>query len=323
MQLRLNILLLLILLTFLIQYSPAIALENAESTANANYAPIRQIDFRNLWVFSAGIHKFNDNYLHPGKEAVVREDIDLMKVISARGVPDEHIVFLRDDQATRDNCRNGLHQLLARTAADDVLFFFMHSHGGEGVICTYQQKEGWKYEELIQEIEQNFHGRYALVCVAACHSGSFIDAVKAAPRRVSYFVLTTVHPDKSALTIATSDFEACVADAFSGTPCPDLNQDGKITFDEFARYVSRDQSTLFGTQPQFDFINGFDKDIVISSSAPRTGRLQCCLVRTNGGFRGRIMRQEGDRLFLRPRKYPGELIQTAPGRVHVIDEKLL
>jgi hypothetical protein len=304
-------------LLLVLQISPVLAAENPETSIAAPQN--RQIDFKHLLVFSAGLHKFDKNYLHPGVEAVVGVDIDLMKVMSARGVPDDHMVFFRDEEATRDNCRNGLHQLIAKANTDDVLFFFIHSHGGDGVICTYQQKEGWQYQDLIQEIEQNFRGRTAVICIAACHSGSFIDVMKSAPRRVSYFVLTTVHPDKNAWTIATSDFEACVADAFSGAPCPDLNQDGVTTFEEFAQYVSRDQSTLFGSQPDFAFSNGFDKNMVLSNAAPRTGRWQCCLVRTDAGFRGRVMRQEGDRLLFRPRKFPERLYATSPNRVRLLD----
>lgn len=302
----------------LVCMSPSAVAHYSEKSAE-RIPPPQQLDFSRVWVFSAGIHKFDDNYLHAGKEAVVGEDVDLMRVFLGRGVPADHIVFLRDEEATRDNCRNGLKQLISRAAPGDFLLFFMHSHGGKGVICTYQQGEAWRFDELIDEIETGFRGSRACVCIAACHSGSFIDALAKTQRRVSYFVVTSVSPDKNAWTIATADFEACIADVFAGSACPDLNRDGVITFDELGKYVARDQSTLFGSQPDYAAANGFDENAIISLAGERRGRFQCCLVSTEGDFRGRILRQDGDRLLLRTRKYPGRLIWTSVERVRVLD----
>lgn len=311
----------ILLILLWILFSPA-RLEAAEanrSEGRSLQAPF--LDFGRFWVFSAGIHKFKDNYLHPGKEAVVGEDQDLMRVLSSRGVPDDHICFLRDEEASESNCRSGLNALITRAKPGDTLLFFMHSHGGDGVICTYEKGQAWRYEELIQQIENNFPGNRALIFIAACHSGSFIDVLKQQPRRVSYFVMTTVHAEKSAWTIGTADFEACVADAFKGSPCPDLNRDGVISCEELARYVQRDQRELFESLPQFSFTGDFDGNTIISNAAERQGRWQCCLVRTEGGFTGRIVRQDGDRLLLRTRKSPGTVVWTKIHRVKLLEEK--
>ncbi|MBX9685748.1 MAG: hypothetical protein K2X27_03540 [Candidatus Obscuribacterales bacterium] len=269
-----------------------------------------RIDFGKLFVFSAGIHKFEEDHLHPGKAVVVRQDMKLIEAFSNRAVPEDHIVALKDESATRANCIFQLRELLRKTKPGDFLLLFMHSHGSSnrgGLICTYDIGGVWTFDELISEIENNFQGERACLCVAACHSGSLINVIKSSPRRVAYFALTSVHPDLNALTVATSDFEACIRDAFSGAPCPDINNDGVITFAEFGRYVSNDQSLLFGTEPDFGWTDAFNANQIISDAAPKSGRFDCRLVKLQNGVRGRIIKQEGDRVLIRGSKNPSAI----------------
>ncbi len=281
----------------------------------------RQVDFHRLWVFSSGVHKFDNDYLHPGCDAVVGEDLDMMTEFRRRGVPEDHIVFLRDDEATKSRCQAGLQQLISKAKPGDALFFFAHSHGGNGVICTYKEHQGWYYDDLIDQIERDFGGSQAFVFIAACHSGSFVDVLRKSQRRVAYFALTSAHPDRNAFTIATADFEACIADGVSGSPCPDLNRDGLITFEELARYTSHDQFTLFSSKPYYGWTDNFDENMVFSQSRKSSGGLQCDLCRTDSGYSGRILEQDSSRgVLLRPRKFPRSTIWVPKDQVNLLDD---
>lgn len=281
-----------------------------------------QIKFHNLQVFFAGIHRFENNHLHPGLPQVVKQDLSLVETLTDRRVPREQIVVLLDDQATSSNCRMQLHELLSRTKPEDVLLFCLHSHGSlgkGGLICTYDTGGTWAFADLIAQIEAEFKGSKACICIAACHSGSIINVIKSKPRRVAYFAITSVHPQVSALTVATSDFQACLRDVFKGAPCPDLNQDALITFEEMGQYISTDQRCLFGTTPDYGWTDNFDPQMIITESEPREGCYQCKLVRLHSGTKGRVIKQDGERCLIRGSKNPNLLESAVCGNFKVLD----
>ncbi|MBU6454049.1 MAG: caspase family protein [Cyanobacteria bacterium REEB67] len=282
--------------------SPALAVDGR--------APDR-LDFGHMQVFSAGIHSFEADHLHPGRPAVVVQDINLIKTLVRQGVPEDQIVALRDEQATTVNSQKQLHALLQKSKRGDFLFVFIHSHGSlnkGGLVCMYETGGVWTFTDLIAEIEQSFKGARACLCVAACHSGSLIDLLKAQPRRIGYFGVTSVVSALSARTDATADFEICIKDAFGGAPCPDLDGDGLVSFDEFGRYLVDDQSRLFHTQPEYGNTSGFDPQMVINQARPKAGAMDCALVQLNNGSRGRIVRQEGDRVLVRGWRNPNAVL---------------
>lgn len=262
----------------------------------------KRLDLRRLWVLSVGIHKFEADHLHGGREAVVTEDIGLIDSLMSRGVPANQIVALRDEQATTANCISQLKNLTSQAKPGDALLLFIHSHGSlkdGGLVCTYETGGTWKYTDIIQQIEDNFAGSHAILCVGACHSGSLLNDVGAKPRRVAYFGVTSVSADRNAWTNATADFEACIRDAFDGSPCPDLNRDGVTTFDEFGKYISEEQSTLFGSQPSVEYTDSFDPQIVIGDAAAHEGELDCALVHRGSEIRGRVIKQQGNKVQVR------------------------
>jgi hypothetical protein len=292
--------------TALNQASQASATGAVETTAGRQ-RNIKQLDYGRMRVFSAGIHRFEEDHLHPGREAVVAQDLSLVRILSQRGVPDDQIIALRDDEATTINCKTRLNDLLKRSQPGDFLFVFIHSHGSlnrGGLVCTYEKGGIWTYQELVQQIEDNFKGDRACICIAACHAGSLLNVIKTAHRKISYFAVTSVFPTLSAKTVATADFEACIKDVFGGAPGPDLNQDGVTTFAEFGRYISDDQRRLFHTVPEFGCTDNFDPEMVISVARPRSGPLDSALVDLPNGVKGRVVKQEGNRLLIRGSKNP-------------------
>jgi hypothetical protein len=281
-----------------------------------------RLDMRRMWVFSAGIHKFQDDHLHPGRESVVTQDIGLVRALIDRGLPQNQIVALRDEQATTQNCKAQLQWLISQARPGDFLLVFIHSHGSlrqGGLICTYETGGTWDFGDLIQQIESGFPGSQACVCVGACHSGSLLSLIKSAPRRVAYFGVTSVHPQLSALTVATSDFEAGIRDAFDGSPCPDLNGDGVTTFGEFGSYITHDQSVLFGTTPEVSWTDTFDPQMIIGQARSRDGDLDCILVQLPDATRGRIIRQEGNKVLVRGSKNPSAVEWTDRNQIRRLD----
>jgi hypothetical protein len=276
-------------------------------SASGKHVGEKRLDYKRMRVFSAGVHRFEEDHLHPGRQSVVAQDLSLIKTLSQQGVPDDHIVALRDEDATTINCQNQLKELLKNSSPGEFLLVFIHSHGSlnrGGLVCTYEKGGVWTYQDLVKEIEDNFKGDSACICIGACHSGSLLDVIKSAPRRISYFGVTSVFPALNAKTVATADFEVCIKDAFGGAPCPDFNEDGVITFDEFGRYISDDQRRLFLTVPEFGYTDNFDPQTIITNAREHSGPLDCALVQLPDGVRGRVVKQDDDRVLVRGSRNP-------------------
>jgi hypothetical protein len=62
-----------------------------------------------------------------------RQDTVLIKTWQDRGVPEDHIVFLEDEQGTLAAIRESFKSLLERTEKDDFLIFAFSGHGGRDI----------------------------------------------------------------------------------------------------------------------------------------------------------------------------------------------
>lgn len=192
------------------------------------------------WVFAVGVLQFDDPHLAswPDKGRV---DALMLDAFRARGVPGDHITFIKDKEAHSRVVAKKLVELLERTAADDTLVFYYAGHGSRDYsdparpVCfvTYDTQASWSVGEILDAIESHFHGSRALLLADCCHSGAL--AVEAAARtgRIGYGVLTSAQA--SARSTGNWTFTECLVDVLQGQPEYDLDHDSRITFKEAGR----------------------------------------------------------------------------------------
>ena len=84
------------------------------------------------WVFAVScvVWKF-DQKLNMPKDG--REDMRLMATFKARGVSEDHIVFLKDNAGTIANIKSSFAGLLDKTHPGDTLIFYFQGHGSRDV----------------------------------------------------------------------------------------------------------------------------------------------------------------------------------------------
>src|SRR4051812_7190468 len=81
------------------------------------------------WVFAVGILNFEGARLHGWPEQG-RVDVVMLDALRKRGVPEDHLVFLKNEQATLAQLRARLAAFVRRAGAGDTLIFYYAGHGG-------------------------------------------------------------------------------------------------------------------------------------------------------------------------------------------------
>src|SRR5688500_3463928 len=148
------------------------------------------------WVFAVGVLQFDSPSLQTYPEEG-RVDAQLIEALKKRGVPSEHIVFIKNEKATKTYITGELEELLKKTSQGDTLLVYYTGHGGRDYsdpkrpvnFITYDTAANWTVSEMFDSIESNFKGARALLVADCCHSGGL--AVEAASRskKIGYGVL--------------------------------------------------------------------------------------------------------------------------------------
>jgi len=175
----------------------------------------------NTWVFAVGVLQFDS----PGLETYPEEgrvDAVMIDALKKRGVPEEHIEFIKNEQATEAHITSELVKLLKRTGEGDTLLFYYTGHGGRDYskparpvnFITYDTAANWTVAEMFDCIEENFKGARALLVADCCHSGGLAEEAARRSKKIGYGVLASAQPT----SVSTSNwtFTQCVADLFNG-----------------------------------------------------------------------------------------------------------
>jgi len=263
----------------------------------------RAWDAKRTWVFCVGLLEWKDSESFASFPKENRRDETLLKVLKDRGVPSSQVVYLQDRTATTAAIRSEFLKLLAKTRAGDTIFVYYEGHGykddsGKTFFASYdvdgEANPGWAMTSIPATIEKYFRGSTAIIAMDNCYSGSMIEAVNDARRRVSYAVMASSSASQSSTGNWT--FTEALINAFSGSPVTDDNKDGVVTFAELEANASADM--LFGEEQvaSFAFIGGFDPATKIAdskiSTAPRIGeRLEAYSI--DGWYKGYVVDAKG------------------------------
>lgn len=82
-----------------------------------------------------------------------------------------NMIFIKDDDCTKDNCERELQKMLQRTKPNDTLVFHYGGHGIKKGFCT--KGKTWRYCAAINLIEKQFRGDKVWCLIDCCFSGAF------------------------------------------------------------------------------------------------------------------------------------------------------
>ena len=219
------------------------------------------------WVFAVGVLQFDDRAVagYPDKG---RADAEMIGAMQKRGVPSDHIVFVKNSDATRDNLLRQLGPFLQRAGSRDTLFFYYGGHGDRDysdpartcTFLTYDTKSKWTVASIFDTVQEHFPGAQAIYTAHCCHSGSLTE--EAARHQGKAGVLASAHACSKSSGNWT--FTRCLTQMFEGDPVLDFDGNGEITFAEAARYIEEETAFAEGQHAAHAATGGFPADMVMA-----------------------------------------------------------
>ncbi len=193
-----------------------------------------------------------------------RRHATLADLFLKAGVPEDQVVFVEDDDATPKKMRKMLPKILENTSEDALFIFYYAGHGdrdaeedNEFYFCHPTVEDDGLYGyELIEMIDENFNGSYAVILADCCYSGGLARQIEELDTEGAY----------AALTSSTSDIEStgnwtftdCILDALRGAKGIDENGDGSISFEELSEYVVKRMKTVEKQPADYSHTSEFD-----------------------------------------------------------------
>lgn len=244
------------------------------SFAQAVSARERDWQPQRTWVFVVGLLKFENRDVFNSFPQTNRRDAQLVDFFRQQGVPEDHIAFLKDGQATSRRVRNSFPAFLSKARPGDLLFFYYTGHGykSEDERTTYfatydagENVEGWATESIVRDVEKYFRGSQALLTADTCYSGSLSAQAQRLGRRVSYASLTSA--SASQLSTENWTFTEMLLEGLRGKSFADINGDGEVTLSELAEDIKEDMAFAENQRSTFVTTGNFPGRMLLAAGA--------------------------------------------------------
>ncbi len=197
-------------------------------------------DHSNTWVMIVGVLKWQDAGLNPFS-ALNRKDKELADLFLAKGVEEDHLVLLLDEEATLSRIKKELTSLLSRIPEGDTLVFYYAGHGikegdGSAYFANYDLRPdqaaatGLAVSYLGETIRAQFKGDVLWLTADCCYSGALLEEGKKMGK-----IKTLVSTSSTASNSSTANwtFTQTMIDCLQGLPLADHNRDGVISAGEW------------------------------------------------------------------------------------------
>lgn len=226
------------------------------------------------WVYVVGLLEWQNRDVFNSFPQTNRRDAQLVDFFRQQGVPEEHIVFLRDGQATSRRVHNSFPAFLSKAQPGDLLFFYYTGHGYKSdderttYFATYdagENVEGWATDSIVRDVERYFRGSQALLTADTCYSGSLAVQAQRLGRRVSYASLTSA--SASQLSTENWTFTEMLLDGLRGKSFADINGDGEVTLSELAEDIKEDMAFAENQRSTFVTTRNFPTEMLLASGA--------------------------------------------------------
>lgn len=217
----------------------------AEPPDTSKQAPGARWEFGRTWVLAIGILRWQDSESWASFPAEGRRDAVLVQSLVQLGVPADHVVFLRDQQATRAEMTSQLGALLARIPAGDSLIFYYAGHGhreesGATYFVTHDAgddlaRTAVPFSHVVDAITTRFRGSRALLFADCCYSGALAELSAAhagGPPRAAFGASSASEGSTGHWTFT----DALIA-GLAGESNVDVDANGLVTIGDLGSFV--------------------------------------------------------------------------------------
>src|SRR3954447_2614966 len=199
------------------------------------------------WVFAVGVLGWKNSDMFGSFPVKNRRDNALVDFFKKNGVPDSHIVYLQDKEATQARIDAAFSAQLKKVGPEDLLVVYYAGHGSKSddgkdvFLASYDAGddgvEGWSINSIPGKINTSKCGR-VLWLIDCCYSGQAGLAIAKQTKGPAYACVTSSAASESSTAHWT--FTEGLLDALRGLAYVDLNHDGTVTLEEFATHVEAD-----------------------------------------------------------------------------------
>jgi hypothetical protein len=232
------------------------------------------------WVFAISSTEWKyDRALNMPKKS--RHDLDLIDTFKTRGVPADHITFLKDKEGTIAHIRQSFKQLLSKTQNGDFLIFYFQGHGSRDIngnkssyyFVNYDAKDdddkSFLYmHDVYDIIEAHFKGSQVLLTADCCCSGGLVVEARKRKTPLAYACLTSVFAHNGSTGAWT--YTQGLIKGFRGEAVMDLDGDGVVTLDELRRSIDAEMAFVEEQKSAYQVFNGFDPGLQIATAEKKS-----------------------------------------------------
>lgn len=224
---------------------------------------------QSTWVFAVGILKFKGAAMHGWPEKG-RMDVEMLQALKNRGVPEDHIVFLKNEQATAAELRKAFPEFVKQCGPNDTLIFYYAGHGGRNYkdstrpvsFVPYDSENSWPTKTVLDTIVSDFKGSRVLLTADCCHSGGLAEEAQRHAGRINFGTLTSAR--SSATSTGNWTFTQCLTDLYKGNAALDLDHDGSITFAEAGQFADLRMAFDENQRSTIEVTGSFPKELVMA-----------------------------------------------------------
>lgn len=196
-----------------------------------------------------------------------RLDDPLVELFKERGVPEEQILYLKDDEATKAAITEQLPAFLGKSTKDETLIFYYSSHGGYDpktgahtfAAFDGSMSIGW----FMGNIEARFAGPQAMLFSDCCFSGGLVQLAEARTETdISFGALSTT--GSCNLGYSGWRFTDLLMRAWSGDVAMDFDETGTVSFAELCVFAERYMAFVAEGKPLYASTGSFNSELVLS-----------------------------------------------------------
>lgn len=177
-----------------------------------------------------------------------RQDRVLKETLIRRGVPEKNILYLEDQQATKERVLDGLTSLAKLAGPKSTFVFYYAGHGalvdGSHFFYNYDinhhnlNKTGLSVATLKRILIQHFRGERLLLFADCCFSGILGQVAEEVSRTLGIYANALTSADDSTVSTDKWTYTEALISILSGSSLADEDQDGVITQDEASRFIA-------------------------------------------------------------------------------------